>query len=146
MFDSSYGLCSGWQYHKASVVSCYLLYFDTVCSKSVSARVRKYTCEDHSLFSSGGREDGRTGGDLGLHKTNKSAPVFFNLVISRVISQCRLTGLQPASAVPRAHHVASACFSPRSRSRAAHLLSHSQRETWGNQPAKAYVTHGFLLL
>lgn len=49
------------QYHKASVVSCYLLYFNTVCSKSVSARVRKYTCEDHNLFSGGG--GGEEGGE-----------------------------------------------------------------------------------
>lgn len=116
------------QYHKASVVSCYLLYFNTVCSKSVYARVRKYTCEDHSLFSGGGGgggEEGRGGGvALGLHKTNKSAPVFFNLVISPVISQCRLTGLQPASAVHRARRecVFQSSF-------AAHLLFHIQRET-----------------
>lgn len=83
----------------------------------------------------------RGGVALGLHKTNKSAPVFFNLVISPVISQCRLTGLQPASAVHRARRecVFQSSF-------AAHLLFHSQRETWGNQPAKAYVTHRFLLL
>lgn len=53
------------QYHKASVVSCYLLYFNTVCSKSVYARVRKYTCEDHSLFSGGGGGGGEEGGGGG---------------------------------------------------------------------------------
>lgn len=78
------------QYHKASVVSCYLLYFNTVCSKSVSARVRKYTREDHNLFSGGGGGEEGGGVALGLHKTNKSAPVFFNLVISPVISTSRV--------------------------------------------------------
>lgn len=71
---------------------------------------------------------------MGLHKTNKSAPVFFNLVIP----QCRLTGLQPASAVPRAHHVASACFSPRSQSTSSFTAREKPEGT--NQPRRTSLT------
>lgn len=83
---------------------------------------------------------GRRGGGvaLGLHKTNKSAPVFFNLVISPVISQCRLTGLQPASAMHRAHHVASACFSPRSQPTSSFTAREKPEGT--NQPRRTSLT------
>lgn len=84
------------------------------------------------IFSGGGEEGG--GVALGLHKTNKSDPVFFNLAIP----QCRLTGLQPASAVPRAHHVASACFSPRSQSTSSFTAREKPEGT--NQPRRTSLT------